>query len=481
VAKRAAATTAVNSAAVIEHARALVTAFVVDPAFHFLTGDQGTAFHALARELGIAIPADPGVGIPERVEPELELSDDQKQAWSKLERWLGNGKSYFVLRGFAGTGKTFLLRKLAKLDINVFFTAPTNKAAKVLSRSVGTGAKTTYSFLGLRMVHDEDKLVLDFGKEKPHIPRNSVIVVDEGSMVGKQLVSVLKTMVEETGCKILVVGDPAQLPPVGEATSPVWNLTADPECRAVLRQVMRNDNQILAASMAVRSCLKNKVWRSPLVDDNADGTGVFLHTKPGFERAIRGLDVEDFAGNKVVAWRNRTVDRYTKMIRSNLGFTDEYQVGEHLLLASPIEQDGSVIAHVDEEFRVRAVTESVVRVDDTDIPVYAVTVDGDQQLDLKIPSDTTELQIILGHKAAAARATGSKGMRARLWREFWETKAKFHEVRYGYAMTAHRVQGSTHAGIYLDQADVLANPDKREAFRCLYVGVTRPTHQLHAF
>jgi len=107
-------------------------------------------------------------------------------------------------------------------------------------------------------------------------------------------------------------------------------------------------------------------------------------------------------------------------------------------------------------------------------------VSGDQDLQLKIPKRTSDLQEILSAKAALAR-TADRRWRREKWRDFWNTKRKFNAVRYGYALTAHRAQGSSYNTVFVDQQDILANPVKREAFRCLYVAVSRPTYAIHTF
>lgn len=412
----------------------------------------------------------------------VTLSSDQSQAWEKLQRWVRSDKPYFVLRGYAGTGKTFLMKLLAGLSgVNVYYTAPTNKAAKVLSSAVGKAAKTTYSFLGLRLVAEEDKRVLDFSRDRPYIPEGSVIVVDEASMVNRELRAFLLRVQQENRCKILFVGDPAQLPPIGERISTCWKVTGDADCRAVLKHVMRNDNQLLALSMAVRKCLKTKTWNSPLRNDN-DGRdkGVFFTSQAGFRKSLLETELEEFDGTKIIAWRNKTVDAYNKLIRQHFGFGEEYCTGDRLLLASPIEEGGQIIAHTDEEFVVTEIDEGTYTVDDIKIPVYNINVTGDQTLSLRVPINTVKLDMLLARKShAARRATG--GQRTRLWKEFWNVKAQFHDVRYGYAMTAHRAQGTTLKAVYIDQHDILANSNQPEAFRCLYVGVTRPTDYLVSF
>lgn len=409
----------------------------------------------------------------------MKLSGDQEAAWAKINVWLSNDKPWFVLKGFAGTGKTFLLQLLSSRS-GVYLTAPTNKAAKVLSKTTGIPVRTTFSFLGLRLKQVEDKLVMEYGVDKPYLPKGTVLVVDEGSMTGEELVKFLEDLTNR-GVKVMFVGDPAQLPPVGETTSPCWKITDDPECRAYLKQVVRYDNQLLKLATEVRTCIFSKDWNSPVENDNADGVGVFLHRESGFLKKIDSLKIEDYDESKIVAWRNKTVNKYNERVRSNFGFTEPYCVGDRLLLGGPIEDNKVIIAHTDEEFVVRKVATGEIFVigQAEPIPIYSLSVEGDRTLLLSVPSDDS-LDILLSNLSIKAKSSNGKD-RSRAWKEFWETKNLFHSVRYGYAMTAHRAQGSTYSNVYVDQTDILANQDKREAFRCLYVALTRPTTSVHTF
>ena len=218
------------------------------------------------------------VVITNKVENEIVLSDDQQVAWDKLVNWVFNDEPYFILRGYAGTGKSFLIQKMADFNIKILYSAPTNKASKVLSNYVGTDARTTYSILGLRMEQQEDKLVLVTAKEAPKLPENCILVIDEASMIGTHLKDAIDKTRMRCKIKILFVGDPLQLPPVNEARGSAWTVTKKIECRHTLRQVMRFDNQLLALATELRKCIKTKNWVSPIESDHSESC--LLYTSP---------------------------------------------------------------------------------------------------------------------------------------------------------------------------------------------------------
>lgn len=414
---------------------------------------------------------------------EYTLSDDQEKALNKLKAWLNSSDEYFILRGYAGTGKTYLLSLFATLGRNIYYSAPTNKATKVLSRSVKRGAKTTYAILGLRMEQKEDKMILTPIENVPYFPRGSILVVDEASMVGKELDKAVEKARERCDLKVLFVGDPLQLPPVGERKSSVWSRTKKSSCRATLRVVVRHDNQILTLATKLRSRIKHKNWVSPVKDDHKK-TGVFkLRDQEEFEKNIKRINsVEAALKSKVIAWRNKTVDYYNNLIRSNLGFKGMYCVGDLVLIAEPVERDGAIIATIDDEFIIEEMQDTIVKIDnETEVDCWQIYLKSEDKksIEVVIAKDRNYIDRILFHKAKAARL--EKFNKKQAWSEFWRIKSMFNNIRYGYAITAHRSQGSTLLDVYVDQTDILANKNKLEAFKCLYVAFTRAGRSAYTY
>jgi len=395
---------------------------------------------------------------------ELTLNADQQIAWDKIVNWLNSDQCFFALKGVAGSGKSFLMQRLAKLNYNFHFSAPTNKAAKVLSEFLGDSVRTTYSLLGLRMAADEESMVLTQFKP-PDLGQKPIVVIDEAGMVSAQLIDIIV----ELGYRVLFVGDPAQLTPVGEARSKAWQLAG--KNRALLLKVERFDNQLLSLSVALRQCIKQKNYKSPIVNNFTGQEGVFVKTRKQMNADIASLSLADWRTTKVCCWRNTEVAAYNDRIRKGLGFIDQYVVGEQILLATPVLEFGVIKGYVDEELVVKQINPRVFSVEGQSIPGYAITVEG-RNWCLAVPADYSDLQAILSKLAAQASQLSGSSRRS-AWDKFWEIKNKFHNIRYGYALTAHRLQGTTLDRVFVDQADLLANTNKREAFRCLYVAATR--------
>lgn len=419
-------------------------------------------------------------------------SDDQKAAYAKITRWIARqdvrDHPEFVLRGSAGTGKTWLMRLV--LDnhpkVNFVFTAPTNKAAHELAKALGVKVRTTFSAFGLRMEANEDTLVLTQSENAPVYSQYSVVVVDEAGTASKTLVNAVVNAAMEQRLLVLWIGDPAQWTPVGESMSQVWRRAQrfDDSCKARLNQIMRFDNQILNLSVKLRQCIRDKYYKSPIVSDHSADEGVWKwRTQSQWCRRFEDMiaSVED---RRVIAWRNKTVEEYNTLVRSMRwpGKLGRFVVGDLVMMAEPMIVDGTIISFIDDEYivtEVADVTRTIVGHEYECWSLRAVAKDRVQWL--TVVKNDYAYNDNRSRLATLARSAKDRRSRSQLWRDFWELNNTVQKLRYGYALTSHRAQGSTYERVWVDQSDLLANHNSREAFRGLYVASTRPTTQLHTF
>jgi exodeoxyribonuclease-5 len=419
-----------------------------------------------------------GHGGTEEAAPAFTLTNDQQLAWDKLQGFLKTSHPIFVLKGFAGTGKSFLMKKLLELPHNFIFSAPTNKASHVLAGFLGQSVKTTYSVLGLRMTAEDDKMVLSQSETLPDLGTSPILVIDEAGMIPSFMAKLLRRACADYGWRVIFVGDPAQLNPVGEDRSPVWSL-AHEEHRVLLKEVKRFDNQLLKLAGKLRDCVKDPSINLRIANDNDGEEGVFVVPEHEFKRQIKKLTLADWSKTKVVVWRNKTADKYNQFIRKALGFTGDYAVGEPVLLAAPLVSDSVILGYTDEELIIKSIDARMFSLPEGTISAYAMAVE-DRSFSLYVPKDPAVLTSVLNKRAELASSlTGTA--RKKAWQAYWELKQTFQPVRYGYAMTAHRLQGSTCEAVYVDQTDIRANPERRDAYRAMYVAGTRPTKKFITF
>jgi exodeoxyribonuclease-5 len=390
---------------------------------------------------------------------------------------------FFVLSGFAGTGKTFLMHEVLartkRSRLRFAFTAPTNKAAKVL-RAITGEACTIYALLGLRIEKNGELKELVGGDAPIDLSDIDIIVLDEASMVNKKLFGLLQDEAKYHKLKIIFMGDVGQLPPVGEPVSPVWAV----ESKATLTKIMRYDNQILKLVTAIREQIESFAPCINIKSDNAAKEGVWKLTKASFKEAVynaaAGGEFADSSRAKVIAWRNDRVAEYNDLIRRAIfggaSVVERYIVGDRVIATAPCKRGNEdVLLATDDE----AIVEGIVVTTHPFHPEYKAFElkcrnEMGKTIRLLVPHPLSESQWLDDCQQLAHVAKGN----GKLWKKFWELKDCFHEIKYGYAITAHRSQGSTYETVFVDYQDILLNRNRKEAFQCLYVACSRPTARL---
>ena len=392
---------------------------------------------------------------------------------------------FFLLSGYAGTGKTFCIQHLIpKVRGRMIFTAPTNKATKVIRDSLSSSefkaeCRTIYSLLGLRLEANGEVKELAVPEDPVDLSQYRAVIVDEASMINSLLFSFIRKTADEQRIKFIFMGDSAQLPPVKELRSPVWTA-----CDSVveLTQVMRYDNQILKLATAMRKVVDHPAPNINIASDNADGEGIWRLSGTDFEaQLLKAADIGAFSEPnraKAIAWRNITVDALNKRIRARI-FDNPEQLWlpeDRVILMEPAKDlNDEVQATTDDEGRVTSV-EAVWH------PTYgefkcwrmSVTLDDGKPVSLWVLHEDFVAQAAARAEELAAKAR----LNRRLWGTFWDFKDAFHKVRHAYAITAHRAQGSTYDTAFVDWRDILINRNRGEAFRCLYVACTRAKRRL---
>jgi ATP-dependent exoDNAse (exonuclease V) alpha subunit len=220
---------------------------------------------------------------------------DQTEALKQLKLFFRSSRRCFILRGYAGTGKTFLIGKIAQdlsnEGIQVLLMAPTGRAAKILSqktkREAHTIHKTIYNFKEVTdLINVNSNFILNFGLKNDILPNTNIVAfIDEASMVSdhnmrgeftrfgsgrilKDLLDYLRITNPGQISKVVFVGDPAQLPPVGSDDSPALNPeyiiekfninSSFYEMTEVVRQ--EEDNPILTVAQMIREKISSKTF-----------------------------------------------------------------------------------------------------------------------------------------------------------------------------------------------------------------------------
>ena len=431
-----------------------------------------------------------------------------------------------ILRGYAGTGKTSLVaalvRVLKKLQRPVVLLAPTGRAAKVFSLYAGHPAYTIHRFIYRQDTFkgEDTRFSLGFNSLK-----NALFIVDEASMIASgegsfsesvfgtgQLLDDLLRFVYggNNGCRLIMVGDTAQLPPVGEADSPalqddVFTRMGMTVGSVDLTDVVRQDDasQVLAGATHLRQMIAENPDALPCLAGSAKGEVRFL---PGDE-LIEALvsDYDKFGADEVivVTRSNKRANVYNNGIRSQIFYREEelsrgdlimavknnYHWPEKAAAALPKGESlpFSFIANGDvaEVLAVRNVHEQYgFRF--ADVTLRFPDYDG-QELDCRVLLST------LQSEAPALTADESRRLYEAVLEDYAHISTKKErmkalrsdayynalQIKYAYAVTCHKAQGGQWRRVYIDQGYLPPDALGVSYLRWLYTAFTRTSDRLY--
>ena len=363
-----------------------------------------------------------------------QFSPHQDAALNAVASWLkdkpgANGSSQvFRLFGYAGTGKTTLARHLAEhADGEVKFAAFTGKAASVMRGKGCKGASTIHSLIYRARESGEEIPSFDLWDEAP-ASKAELIVIDECSMVDAELGRDLLSF----GVPVLVLGDPAQLPPIQGGG---FFTEAEPD--VMLTEVHRQaiDDPIVRLSMDIRA-------------------GEYLEPGRYGETEVVAKDDLDpqrvLEADQVLVGRNATRRAYNIRMRERRGFEDKLpSAGDKLVCLRNNRKKGLFNGSL-----------------------WSVKERGARRTGIMtmrlLPDDESGLR---GVKVSVRPECFSGGIE----QLDWARRKPYDEFDYGYVLTVHKAQGSQWDDVVLFD-ESFAFPDSRE--RWLYTGVTRAAKRL---
>jgi exodeoxyribonuclease-5 len=462
------------------------------------------------------------------------LNSDQKTAFEDLRDFIGDKKddSVYVLKGWAGTGKTYCVSVLVRYVLEVVHpthnwyriavTGPTNKSVRVIKKTSGlknprVTFQTIHKLLGLteRITKDGLQEFVNQGDFEPKIKTVKLLIIDEVSMLNDDLFqSIIKY---RDRIKIICMGDPAQIPPVGRIDCIPFREELAEEYRIKtlsLKQIMRQkkDNAIIESSVAIRSDLsrpKNPV--EPITNLNEKGEGIeFLNLntpeiRKGFSEILRRYFVTDeFKKDpeyaKVIAWRNKTVatmnDVIRKVIYGDEALGSKILVGEKLIANNPVIQSESIVLNTNDEFSVESFTISSDNLryhvsDHPDAEPFPITLkyyetvvsyldDEDEtiRVNIQILHEDSEEDFKKLANMLKSRAIEKKG-KDKSWLVYYNFLRKYADVNYAYCTSAHKSQGSTYNTTFVLEDDIDMNWDIIERNRIKYTSYTRSSRKLY--
>ena len=462
------------------------------------------------------------------------LNEDQKKSFDSLVDFITdlNDDSIYVLKGWAGTGKTYTISLLVRYVLEVIqptrlwykvgVTGPTNKSVRVIRKATGISSsrvqfQTVHKILGLseKITSDGQQIFVNSGDYKPQIRMLKLLIVDEVSMLNDDLFEELLKYRDKT--KIIFMGDPAQIPPVGRQDCIPFRdeLLAGYRIKTLdLKQIMRQKegNPIIESSVKIRKNItSSNSGISTSNKLNQIGEGIeFVNLNSTESRSSFRTILEKYYKTdkfnsdseycKMIGWRNKTVssmnDLVRKVIYGEEALSSKILIGEKLIANSPIMEKDTILFNTNDEFSVVSFeTDSVdLRFKISDHPdddPYPITLkyydtkvsylDEEDEICHKIiqilhedsENDFKKLANIL-----RVRAINKKG-KDKSWLVYYNFLRRYSDVIYAYSITAHKAQGSTYDTVFLLEDDIDMNYNIIERNRIKYTSYTRSSRKLY--
>ena len=449
-----------------------------------------------------ALPFDPNEGQGELLQLLAQFIISKKE------------QKAFVLRGYAGTGKTSIMAALVKalgeLKQPVVLLAPTGRAAKVLSRYAQAPAYTIHKY-----IYRQDKLGTDAFSLSYNPHRDTLFIVDEASMIsgerdnttfgtGILLNDLIKYVHAGERCSILLLGDDAQLPPVGSELSPALDtdylLGYGLELTSyTLTQVARQalDSGILSNATAIRQAIDNSELQ-PL--RNTEHTYQFTSDFQPFdgndflellEQSYREVGLEETI---ILTRTNRRTILYNQGVRARILWKeDAISSGDRLMITKnnyfwtkdyegiPFLANGDMMEIVRlrnqrEMYGFQFVDASLRSLDydwEIDVLLWLDTLTTDspevnhqlhRQLFDRISEDYPELQ--RNRKKLVEAIYDSPYYNAL-------------QIRFAYAVTCHKAQGGQWKRVFIDPSNIPLEERDKNYYRWLYTAITRATEHIY--
>lgn len=432
-----------------------------------------------------------------------------------LEKFLSsvNEDECFILKGYAGTGKTTLIsalvKVLPKMKLKSVLLAPTGRAAKVISNYSGRKAFTIHKKIYRKKVAASPEMNFVLGD---NIMENTLFIVDEASMISDQVhdysrQSLLQDLISYVyngkNCKLMLVGDTAQLPPVGSAISPALNgqFVSDQfrlkvftyELTDVVRQ--EKESGILFNATQLRELVRKgeEVFPKFKIRGYKD---IFRMTG---ERLVEGLnyayDKYGMENTIVICRSNKNANAYNQNIRNRILYREEeLSGGDHIMVVrnnyfwlKPEDNSGDFIANGDIA-RIRKVR----RIEEqygfrfAELVIELLDYPEEEPLSCKVMLDT-----LYSETPSLSNADNKRFYEAVLQDYMHIENKKFRmeelkkdpyynalQIKFAFAVTCHKAQGGQWPAVFIDQGYLTDEMLNTEFLRWLYTGVTRSNREL---
>lgn len=430
---------------------------------------------------------------------------------------------YYVIEGKAGTGKTTIAKEILKEfeDEQIYVAAVSHKAKGVIKNSFGEDTRgkkffSIASLLGMKGINDNDTQTTKFqvGLKVPLLDNPpALLVIDEASMITED---VLKKIIDINSSlsrpfQMLFLGDIGQIQPIRDEQSEFYRTHKDllnkksdifnskHKSKLITRVRQGEANPILPyADYFWENSQKENPELNPtqhIVRNNQiTDKGSLLFSNSEAEvlssviKAVKNAVEKGLTNHvKIVTYHvNEKTELNQKIHEALFGKDSDYSKGDMLILNSPYDlPDINATMENSSEIQIKSIQ-------DTDVDEFGVhtlyletngtayTRTGNEQKDCVIQvvsrNDIGLYNQKLQELASRAKRQTNRALKKQAWGDFWEYKGRYADVDFGYAITAHKSQGSTYDIVVVDEKDIMGTTatSNQEKSELIYTALTRP-------
>jgi len=392
----------------------------------------------------------------------------------------GTRKNKFVsLTGPAGVGKTTVTQELIHIlskKYTIKATAPTHKATKVLAKSLPVSSSTIHSFLKLKLKPDFDtglmSLVEDWidAKDKSKKESVDILIIDESSQISLEMLNHIQKGIDRKLMKVvLFVGDSKQLKPVEYSEHSVYAYVKSHELTKVVRQAQ--GNPIIRESTKIREIIDTQqfVALDKLIFEESNKITLYTDHQVFLDDYIK-----DDSDKIIASYTNEAVDAYNFYTRKCIkGDVPYIVVGDELIFQDSLTKGKDKLIYNNNDIVV--VSHAYKKHQDAlGIDYWDISVENNEPFRIVDYDSLTKWNEYLAKLKKEANDTKDKYEKKRLWSFYFQEVQKYGNVKYTYASTLHKLQGSTYETMYFDFRSLKKfQYDMDTVYRLIYVAITR--------
>jgi len=443
------------------------------------------------------------------LKPKIVLNPEQQLAVNEITQFIKKGKSdeWFVLEGKAGVGKTTVIVETLKTFLNkkrIMLSALSHKAKRVILNKLkkdideaelrGLYASSVASMLGMTFDLETGKFVKIYTKKKPEIKVADIIVVDEASMINEEGLSLIMSE-KKKSAKVIFLGDVGQLPPIREIgdencgkSSPTFNTNNKYKLTKRVRQTENSSILPYSDYYWNNSVLNTEPEEDPIPLDVRKNTSEIIFATnlektiiENKEHFLKLKEVQNQDLIKVIVYKNKTREAINWYIRTIIyGEPKEFEIGDVLIFNDNYSDGDEIMIENATEVTIVGIKQEKFNAKWDGYKLDVTDNESFWTVDVLSKTSLEDYNKHISDLFKVAKNLPFGKERNRQLKKAWDSKRRFANLDFGYAITSHKSQGSTYKYVIVVEDDILSVSmiNEVEKSQSLYTAITRASDKV---